>query len=162
MVATRILLTAIAALLLLGTNAPAQETLPLPRFASLQSAKVNMRTGPGETYPILWTYQRANLPVEIIEEFEIWRRIRDHDGVVGWVKSTLLTGKRHVLVRDQQRTLRAEPNPDAKPVAYIDPGVILTVMECEAEWCRLEIKGHKGWLPKSEFWGVYGAEILTD
>jgi SH3-like domain-containing protein len=146
-----------------GVGARAQDgTLPLPRFASLQSSKVNMRTGPGETYPIIWTYQRANLPVEIIEEFEIWRRIRDHDGVVGWVKSTLLTGKRHALVRDQQRPLRKEPTLEAAPVAFVDPGVILNVLECEGAWCRLDIQGYKGWLQKSEFWGVYADEAITD
>lgn len=168
MVATRtftpILLVFAIALALLPaiSGAWAQDKLPLPRFASLQSAKVNMRAGPGETYPILWTYQRANLPVEIIEEFEIWRRIRDHDGVVGWVKSTLLTGKRHVLVRDQQRILRREPTPEAAPVAYVDPGVILSVLECEGDWCWLDVQGYQGWLQKSEFWGVYATESITD
>lgn len=163
MVATRIIPALIGlALLLIGPAAAQEGKLPLPRFASLQSGKVNMRTGPGETYPILWTYQRANLPVEIIEEFEIWRRIRDHDGVVGWVKSTLLTGKRHALVRDSRRTLRAEPQAEAAPVAYLEPGVILNVKECVGEWCRLEIQGYEGWLMKSEFWGVYQNEAITD
>jgi SH3-like domain-containing protein len=146
----------------LAVPVAAQEKLPLPRFASLQSAKVNMRTGPGEAYPILWTYQRANLPVEIIEEFELWRRIRDHDGIVGWVKGTLLSGKRHAMVRDQRRTLRAEARADARPIAYLEPGVILRILECGGEWCRLEVQGHKGWLPKTEFWGVYAGETLKE
>lgn len=140
----------------------AEEKLPLPRFASLQSGEVNMRAGPGETYPILWTYQRAGLPVEIIEEFDIWRRIRDHDGVVGWVKSTLLVGKRHVLVRDGQRPLRKSAEAGALPVALVDPGVILSVLECAGDWCRLEVQGYKGWLMKTEFWGVYAAETIED
>jgi SH3-like domain-containing protein len=154
----------LVALLLAGLSAPAsaEDKLPLPRFASLQSGEVNMRAGPGETYPIMWTYQRAGLPVEIIEEFDIWRRIRDHDGVVGWVKSTLLVGKRHVIVRDSQRPLRATADAGAKPVAFVDPGVILRVIECNTDWCRLEVQGHKGWLMKTEFWGVYPQEMLED
>ena len=144
------------------STAMAQEKLPLPRFASLQSGEVNMRAGPGETYPILWTYQRAGLPVEIIEEFDIWRRIRDHDGVVGWVKSTLLVGKRHVLVRDTQRPLRKSAEAGALPVALVDPGVVLKVLECAGDWCRLEVQGYKGWMMKTEFWGVYASETLED
>lgn len=142
--------------------ARAEDKLPLPRFASLQSGEVNMRAGPGETYPILWTYQRAGLPVEIIEEFDIWRRIRDHDGVVGWVKSTLLVGKRHVLVRDAQRPLRKSAEAGALPVALVDPGVVLKVLECAGDWCRLEVQGYKGWMMKTEFWGVYTSETLED
>ncbi len=157
-----LVLAMLASAILLPAAAGAEDKLPLPRFASLQSGEVNMRAGPGETYPILWTYQRAGLPVEIIEEFDIWRRIRDHDGVVGWVKSTLLVGKRHVLVRDEQRPLRASPEAGAKPVALIDPGVILKVLECSGDWCRLEVQGYKGWMMKTEFWGVYAAEVLED
>ncbi|TDQ86364.1 SH3-like domain-containing protein [Dongia mobilis] len=157
-----VLIPVLAALAFLAGPVTAQEKLPLPRFASLQSAKVNMRTGPGEAYPILWTYQRANLPVEIIEEFELWRRIRDHDGIVGWVKGTLLSGKRHAMVRDQRRTLRAEAKNDAPAVAYLEPGVILRILECSGEWCRLKVQDHKGWLMKNEFWGVYAEETLKE
>jgi SH3-like domain-containing protein len=164
--ARRLLLTLTCAGFLLclqpGAGLHAQDKLPLPRFASLQSGEVNMRAGPGETYPILWTYQRAGLPVEIIEEFDIWRRIRDHDGVVGWVKSTLLVGKRHVIVRDEQRPLRKTPEAGALPVALIDPGVILKVLECSGDWCRLDVQGYKGWMMKTEFWGVYPQETLED
>lgn len=145
-----------------GSDLRAEDKLPLPRFASLQSNEVNMRTGPGETYPIIWTYQRAGLPVEIIEEFDIWRRIRDHDGVVGWVKSTLLIGKRHVQVQDAQRPLRKSPEAGALPVALVDPGVILKILECSGDWCRLEVQGYKGWMMKTEFWGAYPAETLED
>lgn len=154
---------ALAILLCLpGTGLRAEDKLPLPRFASLQSNEVNMRAGPGETYPIIWTYQRAGLPVEIIEEFDIWRRIRDHDGVVGWVKSTLLVGKRHVITRDEQRPLRKSAEAGAQPVAQIDPGVVLKVLECAGDWCRLEVQGYKGWMMKTEFWGVYPVETLED
>lgn len=149
-------------LAVLSEPARAEDRLPLPRFVSLQSGEVNMRAGPGESYPILWIYQRAGLPVEIIEEFDVWRRIRDHDGVVGWVKSTLLSGKRHVIVRDQQQPLRESAEPAARPVALIDPGVVLKVLECAGDWCRLEVQGYRGWLPKSECWGVYAGEKIED
>ena len=40
--------------------------LPLPRFVSLRSEEVNMRTGPGVRYPVDWVYKRKNMPVEVI------------------------------------------------------------------------------------------------
>jgi SH3-like domain-containing protein len=134
----------------------------LPRFASLQSSEVNMRIGPGEDYPILWIYRRAGLPVEIIEEFDLWRRVRDHDGVVGWVRANLLSGKRNVLVRDRRRALLAGPEDGASEIALVDPGVILALLECEKIWCRVEIRDLTGWLRKDAFWGVYADEIIGD
>ncbi|MBT3700232.1 MAG: hypothetical protein HOG12_01865, partial [Alphaproteobacteria bacterium] len=47
-----------------------------PRFASLRADKVNLRAGPGVRYPISWIFVRKSLPVEILAEFELWRKIR--------------------------------------------------------------------------------------
>ena len=72
--------------------------LPVPRFVSLKSDKVNMHIGPAKTYEVKWLYQRAGLPVEITAEFETWRRIRDADGTEGWVYHSLLSGRRTGMV----------------------------------------------------------------
>ena len=141
------------------TRAPADsDKLPIPRFASLKSDEVNLRAGPGEDKPKLWVYQRAGMPVEIIEEFDTWRRIRDYQGVVGWVSAALLSGKRTGIVTGARRTLRDKPDPASSPVAELDPGVIGRVLECQGDWCRLNVKGYEGWLRRAEFWGVYPDE----
>src|SRR4026209_512491 len=68
--------------------------LPLPRFASLRSDEVNVRTGPGPRYPIDWVFKRKAMPVEIVAEYENWRKIRDWQGASGWVHQSLLSGQR--------------------------------------------------------------------
>src|SRR6185295_13515380 len=95
------LAAALAVCLLWPAPLLAQDQLPLPRFASLDSSEANLRAGPGKDYPILWVYQRRGLPVEIIQEFDTWRRIRDRDGTVGWVQQNLLSGKRSALIIDE-------------------------------------------------------------
>lgn len=152
----------LAAALALAAAATAQERLPLPRFASLDSNEANLRAGPGKDYPILWVYQRKGLPVEIIQEFDTWRRIRDRDGTVGWVQQNLLSGKRSGLIIDQPRTLRAEPG-SGEAVAILQPGVVARLEECRGDdWCRMEVKGYEGWLTRDEFWGAYPDEAFED
>src|SRR5262245_37242621 len=68
--------------------------LPLPRFASLRSDEANVRSGPGTRYPIDWVFRRKGMPVEIVAEYENYRKIRDWQGASGWVHQSLLTGKR--------------------------------------------------------------------
>lgn len=137
----------------------AQEHLPLPRFASLDSSEINLRAGPGKDYPILWVYQRRGLPVEIIQEFDTWRRIRDRDGTVGWVQQNLLSGKRSALIVDEARTMRTDPTGGAKAVAILQPGVVAHIAECGTDnWCRVEVQGYKGWLRRDDFWGTYPDE----
>src|SRR4051812_4663541 len=78
--------------------APAQSVtlgpsgLPLPRFVSLKSGRVNSRVGPGSNYSVDWMYMKAGLPMEVIQEFDTWRRVRDADGSEGWINQSLLSG----------------------------------------------------------------------
>ncbi len=72
--------------------------LPLPRFASLASSEVNVRTGPSTDHPIRWAYTRKGLPVRIVEESDFWRRIEDPEGETGWAHSSLLSIQRTVVV----------------------------------------------------------------
>jgi SH3-like domain-containing protein len=151
----------ILALLLVSAVAPrgqAEETkLPLPRFVSLDANDVNMRAGPGTEYPILWQYHRKGLPVEIVQEFDTWRRIRDRDGAIGWVQANLLSSRRTAQVIDGQKILMSEPD-GGVPVAKLDAGVIGHLKECDGGECRIDVNGYKGWLPRSNLWGVYPDE----
>lgn len=134
--------------------------LPVPRFVSLRSDEINLRAGPGTRFPVEWTYRRAGLPVEIVREFDTWRRIRDVDGVEGWVQQARLAGRRTFLVRGEERTLRASPDPRAEPVARLEPGVIGTIRRCEAasDWCEVSVPGARGFLRREAMWGVYPGE----
>lgn len=137
--------------------------LPLPRFAALRSDEVNLRAGPGTRYPIDWVYKRRDLPVEIDREFDVWRLIKDEDGVKGWVHEATLTGRRAFVVTGAERTLRSGPKDDAAPVALLKPGVVGRLRSCEAAaaWCQVQIGEYGGWLRRGEFWGSYPGEAIN-
>jgi SH3-like domain-containing protein len=132
----------------------------LPHFASLRADAVNLRTGPGERYPVEWIYQRKGLPVEVTAEVDVWRRVRDADGTEGWVHERMLTARRSVVVTGAPRILRSTPDAAAAAVARAEPGVIALLLECKGAWCRVETQGIKGWLPRAELWGVYPDETV--
>lgn len=144
---------------LAGADA-AEKDLPLPRFVSLRSDPVNLRTGPGDRYPVEWVYHRKGLPVEIIAQYDVWRRIRDWQGTEGWVHQRLVTGTRTVIVDGTQRLLHAAPNAASPAVARLDPGVIARLIECDGAWCQIEARDIKGWLTRGEVWGVYADEVV--
>ncbi len=132
--------------------------LPLPRFVSLRAAKVNLRTGPGVRYPIEWVYTRRGLPLEIIDEFESWRRVRDWEGSLGWIHQSMLSGRRSALVLGKRRLMRRAPEDRAAAVARVEAGVVGRLRRCLSGWCRVEIKGFEGWLRRSEIYGAYPGE----
>ncbi len=135
--------------------------LPVPRFVSLKSDEVNIRTGPGTRYPIAWVFRRENMPVQIVDEFDHWRKIQDVEGASGWVHKTMLSGDRMAMIQGKTpRILRDAPEAGAAPVLKAEPMVIARMIECRPQWCRLVIAGHKGWLPKNELWGALKDEVF--
>ncbi|WP_342640729.1 SH3 domain-containing protein [Rhodoligotrophos ferricapiens] len=137
---------------------------PLPRFVSLKSDKVNVRRGPSSDHQVAWVYSRRNLPVEIIAEFENWRRIRDSDGEEGWVYHSLLSSRRTVLVspwKTGQTVMMVQQASDgSRPVAKVESGVLGVIEQCTGQWCRVEAGGYSGWLPQNMLWGVYPGEKI--
>lgn len=132
--------------------------LPLPRFVSLKADEVNLRTGPGQRYPIDWVFVRRALPLEVTAEFDQWRRIRDQDGTVGWVHRSMLSGERMVVVIGAVRTLRGEPKSNGVALLRLEPGVQGSLLACQNAWCRIDQQGTKGWLQRAYLWGVYPSE----
>jgi SH3-like domain-containing protein len=136
--------------------------LPLPRFVTLKAGRVNVRVGPGEDYKVAWVFTKPGLPVEIIQEFDTWRRIRDSDGAVGWVFHSLLTGKRNAVVSPWSTgpplPIRTQANEGAAVTAYLEPGVQAGIDKCAPGWCRVSGKGFSGWIAQSDLWGVYPGE----
>ncbi len=135
---------------------------PLPRWASLRSDEVNLRSGPGTRYPVQWVYRRRDLPVEIQREYEAWRLIADQDGVKGWVHSATLVGRRSFAVTGKDRVLRKSPSDDAAAVAVLRVGVVGRIRACEAgqNWCELQAGGYRGWLKREEFFGAAPGESI--
>lgn len=135
----------------------------LPRFASLRSDDVNMRAGPGTRYRIDWVYKRRDLPVEIEREFEVWRWVRDADGIQGWVHQATLMGRRSFIVEKADATLRSEAKDSASPVAILKPGVIGRIRSCEAasDWCNVQTGSYRGYLRREQFWGLLPDEAVT-
>jgi SH3-like domain-containing protein len=136
--------------------------LPIPRFVSLKAEKVNVRRGPSSDHPVAWVFQRKGMPVEIVAEFENWRRIRDSDGSEGWILQNLLTGKRTAVIapwrQDQTLPLRANPDAASPPVAKLAVGVVGDVRSCTGDWCEIAVDGYDGWIEQSMLWGVYPGE----
>ncbi len=136
--------------------------LPLPRFVSLRADEVNLRTGPGVQYPVEWIFQRQNLPVEIVKEYRTWRLIRDQQGTQGWIHQSMLSGRRTFQVTGKDRTMRAKPDSESRPVAKIEDGAVGELLGCPSGsgWCRVRAGGVEGWLRRVEFFGAYPGEAF--
>ena len=139
--------------------------LPVPRFVSLKAEKVNVRRGPSSDHPVAWVFQRKGLPVEIVAEFENWRRIRDSEGEEGWILQSMLAGKRTAVVapwRGKQLTpMHSAPNVASSVYAQLAAGAMGDVATCTGTWCEISAGGYDGFVEQDMLWGVYPGESVN-
>ncbi len=127
----------------------------VPRYVSLKFTKVNARTGPSRDHPIAYQYQRRGLPVMIVAETEMWRKIRDISGDEAWVRKPALSGSRTVIALNPT-SLRKKPKADAREIARTESNTVLKLESCnETGWCEVRSEGgFKGWTRKIDLWGA--------
>lgn len=144
--------------------------LPLPRFVTTRSNPINVRVGPGTKYDIAWNFLVSGVPVEIIQEFDTWRKIRDADGMEGWVHQSLLVGSRagyaQPIVANGEVSMFTNRSDTASVRARLAPGVKVNISECDGDWCTVaagppgERASFSGFIKQEELWGVYSDEVF--
>ena len=130
------------------------------RFASLRANDVNVRAGPGVRYPVKWKFVSRSMPVQIIAQYDTWRKIRDWEGAEGWVHRAMLSSKRSLILTGKGQTMRRTPQKDAPAVARLAPGLVVRITRCERKWCEVDAKGYEGWIRRAGVWGLYPDEKL--
>ena len=138
--------------------------LPIPRFVTLKAEKVNVRKGPSSDHPVAWVFQSKGLPVEIIAEFETWRRVRDSEGAEGWILQNMLSGKRNVLVapwrKEQLTVLQQSSSAKSNVIAKVAAGAMGEIQSCDGAWCEVNVGGYSGYVEQSMLWGAYPGEVV--
>jgi len=167
----RAVLPIIALLLFLGLSAisaaaaapairPDEGPVP-PHFVSLESDKVYMREGPTYDHRVLWVYRRKGLPMLLTAQFDVWRRVQDSDGTVGWVHSNMISDARTVLVISKApAALRSTEPSKSKILALAQPGVIAKLEACGPQACQIFTGGVEGWIDKKNIWGVSAGDVF--
>ena len=135
--------------------------LIIPRFVTLKSNDSNLRIGPSKNYPIKLKYILANTPVEVIDEYKNWRKIKDYEKNEGWLHKCLIKGKRFAIVNtNYQEGLQVFNQPKGNTIGKIGKKNILEIKTCLMDWCKIKYKKNKGWVNKSNLWGIYDNETI--
>jgi SH3-like domain-containing protein len=150
----------IAAAVLAGVAAHAAvEAQQTPYFARMKSDKVFMREGPSDDNRVKWVYHHKGMPVQVLDSFDVWRRVRDMDGETGWIHMALLSRDRTaVVVGKVDAPVRRRADEDSNAVAEAAPGAIGRLVACRAEACEVKFDGGDGWVDRSHLWGILQGE----
>tara|TARA_Y100001960_G_scaffold277661_1_gene308601 strand:- start:1105 stop:1629 length:525 start_codon:yes stop_codon:yes gene_type:complete len=131
----------------------------IPRFVSLKHDKAYMRKGPSRDHPIEWVYIVKGLPLKVVSEYEVWRKVIDSNGTTGWMHHTQLSRKRIIEVTSSNLELRKKPKLDSEVIAIAEIGALLNIERCDKTWCRLSHETFKGWALRDGYYGLLENEV---
>jgi len=125
----------------------------IKKFLSLKKNEVNVREGPSKEYPIKFVYKKKFLPVQIIDSWENWKKIRDFKDNSGWIHVALLSGKKTAINKIKNSVIFSSNTIYSKPLARVDEGRLLFIKKCKIRWCKVKSGKYVGWIKKKVLWG---------
>ena len=133
----------------------AQKIQEVNYYASFRAAETNVRAGPGQNYPIKFTYKIKGVPVRVISEYDNWNEVEDYEKQTGWISQSLLTKKRTAMIQTTHDfiNMHAKPSEKSRILFHLENFVIADFLGCQEDWCNVKIQGKKGWVKKSEIYG---------
>ena len=160
------MISLIAAFAATATLAAAQATptgLPVPRFVSLKSSTANARIGPSFDHDVRWTLARRGLPLLVVAETgDNWRKVRDPEGDEMWIHVSQLSGRATALVLGEAPiALASSDAPGGPERARLEPGVIVEVLGCTEQLCRVRAGRFSGFVSRRGLWGATGGRAAT-
>lgn len=125
-------------------------------FASLRSNETNVRSGPGLSYPVKFTFHKRGLPVHVISEYDNWSEIKDYEGQTGWIANSLITKKRTLLIRTDKDFINMHKKYNSKSsILYrLENNVVGDYLKCLDDWCAIEVGNKKGWVERNNVFGI--------
>ena len=112
----------------------------------------NVRSGPGETYAVLWKVER-NHPFEIIKTDRAWYRFRDFEGDRGWIHKSLVSKAPSVITIKNTCNVRFEPNIKSDILFTVEKGIPFKIVKKKGAWINIKhADGDTGWIHKTVVW----------
>jgi len=122
-------------------------------FLMLKNNKVYVRYGPSLDHPIKFIYKKKFLPVKIIDKKENFRKIIDHKKNTGWVHSVMLKKSNSLIVLENKIVFQKNSK-FSKPIVKLEKGRLVIIKKCKLNWCNITTGRYKGWIQKSNVWGI--------
>ena len=119
---------------------------------AVKSAVANLRSGPGSKYEVLWQVEKFH-PVLVIEKKKDWYKIKDFEGDMAWIHSSLLGNINGVITTKTKCNVRSSPDKTGKILFTVERGVPFKVLKRSGNWIRIEhADGEIGWIYNSLVW----------
>ena len=119
---------------------------------SVASSIVNIRSGPGTRYDVLWRVAKYH-PILVLKKTGNWYHFRDFEGDKGWLHNSLVRNIPTVITNKEKCNVRSGPGTKFNILFTTEKGVPFKTLKRKGNWIHVQhADGDKGWLHKSLVW----------
>ena len=123
------------------------------KMLSTNAPNVNIRSGPGTNYEILWQAGQY-YPLNILEKKGNWYYFSDFEQDKGWIYVTLVSDIPSLVVKVDEANVRSGPGKKYPLVFKALKGVSFKVLKTKGNWVQVKHgDGDIGWIYRSLLWG---------
>ena len=120
-------------------------------IVSVTNDDVNLRSGPGTKYSVLYELP-AGYPLKVISTKGEWLKVGDFENDQGWIYAPLVTKSRYVIVTVKEGNVRSGPGVNHDKVGSVSREVILKQVNREGDWVQISHPKLKGWVHRKLIW----------
>ena len=122
-------------------------------LVSVDGESVNLRSGPGSNYSVLWELGRG-FPLKVLGTKGEWLKVEDFEGDSGWVYKKLTSKKAHLIVKKKRVNVRSGAGDRYRLVGKANYGVVFKTIKTVKGWSNVKHEnGLKGWVKRDLLWG---------
>ena len=124
-----------------------------PKYASIKKDKAYLRYIASFQAPISHIYSKKGLPILIINEHDNWKKIKDSDGIEGWMHQSMISNRKTFINIKKQDLIKFLDEKNLI-IAIVNPQVVGKIIRCKKIYCQVKVNKYKGWLKKEFLWGI--------
>ena len=122
-------------------------------FVRVRAGTANVREGPSTKTPIVRRAYEDD-PLRVLTRRGGWLKVRDFEGNVGWIHTSLTDQTSAVIVTASRANIRSGPGRSYPVMATAEYGLAFRVTRDAGRWVEIELDGgSRGWVHEGLVWG---------
>ena len=97
-------------------------------------------------------------PLEVIVSLKEWKKVKDHEGLINWIKTSDLSSKRSVLNLKGDNPIYLEPSSASPILAKVNENVTLELLDAKKidDWVKVysKVGDIEGFIKATDLWGI--------
>ena len=126
-------------------------------FMSVNADQAFLHEAPSDSTKKSYIVTRG-YPLEGVVSLKEWKKVKDHEGLINWIKTSDLSSKRTVLNLKSENSIYLEPSSASPILEKVNENVTLELLDTKKidDWVRVysKVADIEGFIKATDLWGI--------